>query len=31
MLVQLLQDLLDLGEHLGHDNRAQGVHDPQDG
>jgi hypothetical protein len=28
MLIQLLQDLLDLGEHLGHDDRAQGVCDP---
>jgi len=30
MLVQLLQDLLDLGEHLGHDDRVQGVRGPQE-
>jgi hypothetical protein len=28
MLVQLLQDLLDLGDHLSHGDRAQGVCDP---
>ena len=30
MLVQLLQDLLNLGEHLGHANHAQGVCDPKE-